>query len=140
MDSMESRQHLEQLYREAIYEVDLPAGPVAFQVGAALPPALPVPLALVTAWNPGNERPGEPANRAANRRLEAELARRGLPFFPARGRDEAGAHVEPSFAIVGILREDALALARSFGQAAIVCAVAGRAELLWCEAGPAASA
>lgn len=30
---MGSQQHLEQLYRQAIYEVDLPGGTVAFQVG-----------------------------------------------------------------------------------------------------------
>lgn len=92
---------------------------------------LTLPLVVITAWNPGLERPGDSANRAANRRLQSELVRRGLPFFPARGRDEAGAHVEPSFAVVGIPREDALALARSFGQAAVVYLSAQTAELLW---------
>lgn len=128
---MASQQHLQQLYREAIYEVDLPAGTVAFQVGTPAEAVLTLPLAVITAWNPGLERPGDSANRAANRRLQSELVRRGLPFFPARGRDEAGAHVEPSFAVVGIPREDALALARSFGQAAVVYLSAQTAELLW---------
>ncbi len=124
---------LEQLYRDAIYEVDLPGRTVVFRIGEAAPAGLPVPLALVTAFNPGTSRPCEAENQAANRRLEAEITRRGWLCFPARGRDAAATHVEPSFAIPDISPEDALALARQFGQAAIVYVHGGRVTLLWCE-------
>lgn len=129
---------LEQLYRAADYEVDLPTGTVVFHIGDAAPAGLPVPLALVTAFNPGASRPCEEINRAANRRLEAEIAHRGSSWFPARGRDAAATHIEPSFAIPDISPEDALALARQFGQAAIVYCDEGNVDLLWCTP-PAAS-
>ncbi|MBE0610158.1 MAG: DUF3293 domain-containing protein [Dehalococcoidia bacterium] len=124
---------LEQLYRDAIYEVDLPGQTVVFRIGEAARAGLTVPLTLVTAFNPGTSRPCEEINRAANRRLQAEITRRGWPCFPARGRDATGTHVEPSFAITGISREDALALGREFSQAAIVFVDSDRVSLLWCE-------
>ncbi len=124
---------LEQLYRDAIYEVDLPAGTVVFRIGEAAPAGLPIPLALVTAWNPGTTRPGEAENRAANLRLEAEITRRGWPCLPARGRDATAVHIEPSFATTGISREEALALGHMFGQAAIVFVDDDHVRLLWCE-------
>ena len=58
---MGSQQHLEQLYRQAIYEVDLPGGTVAFQVGTPADAVLTLPLVVITAWNPGLERPGDSA-------------------------------------------------------------------------------
>lgn len=123
---------LELLYGDAIYEVDLPAGTVALRAGADPPHGLPAALAIITAWNPGAARPGEAENRGANLRLEAEIARRGATWFPARGRDAAATHIEPSFAITGISPEDALDVGRQFGQAAIVYADGGRVALLWC--------
>lgn len=129
---MEREGDLGHAYRSAVYEVDLPGGTVAFRIGGARPRGLPLPLAVITAYNPGLERPGEAANREANRRLEAELSRRGLRYLQGRGRDAAGGHVEPSFAVLGMPREDALALAAAFGQAAIVYVDAGGVELLWC--------
>lgn len=122
----------EQLYRDALYEVDLPTGTIIFRIGEAAPDELPVPLALVTAFNPGTSRPCEEINRAANLHLQAEIARRGWPSFVARGRDAAATHIEPSFAIPDISREDALALARQFGQAAIVFVDSELVSLLWC--------
>lgn len=131
---MDDERVLDRAYQDAVYEVDLPEGSVAFRIGDAPPRGLPLPFALVTACNPGMERPGEAANRAANRRLETELVRRGFRFFHGRGRDQAATHVEPSFAVIGMSRDDALALAAAFGQAAIVYAGADRIELLWCAA------
>jgi hypothetical protein len=123
---------LEQLYRDAIYEVDLPAGTVVLRVGGRGPAGLPRPLAIVTAWNPGMSRPARAENEAANRQLEAAIAGAGWVAFRARGRDVAATHVEPSFAIAGISRERALALGRQFAQSAIVYCGRGPVELLWC--------
>lgn len=129
---MHQHERLEPVYREAIYEVDLPSGTVGLRVGDPPPPGLPQPLAIVTAYNPGTERPGEAANRAANRRMAAEITRRGWESLPARGRNQSGTHVEPSFALVGVSRENAVGLAEIFGQAAIVYIGSGTVELLWC--------
>jgi hypothetical protein len=129
---MDSESPLEQLYRDALYEVDCPTGTIIVRIGEAAPTGLPVPLAVVTAWNPGAARPGEAENQAANRRLEAEITRRGWRWLPARGRNAAATHVEPSFAIMDITREGALALGRQFGQAAIVFVDSKGVSLLWC--------
>jgi hypothetical protein len=123
---------LDQLYRDAVYEVDTSGRTVVFRIGEPAPAGLPVPLALVTAFTPGTARPGEAENRAANLRLEAEITRRGWPWFPAGGRDTTGTHIEPSFAITRISREEALALGRQFGQAAIVFIDHNGVSLLWC--------
>lgn len=129
---MDEPASLERAYRDAVYEVDLSTGPVTLRIGHPPPQGVPCPLAIITAWNPGTARPGEAENQRANRRLEAEIAGRGLAWFPARGRDATASHVEPSFAIPGIHLEGALALAREFRQAAIVYVNEGRVSLAWC--------
>lgn len=122
---------LELLYRAAVYEVALPAGRAAFRIGEGVPGA-PGPFAVVTAWNPGRARPGREENEARNRALRAEVERRGWQWLPAEGRSPDGAHREPSFAVFGATLEEALALGRQFGQAAIVWFDGEAARLAWC--------
>ncbi|HEX5313976.1 MAG TPA: DUF3293 domain-containing protein, partial [Gammaproteobacteria bacterium] len=71
------------------------------------------------AWNPGTRRPSSRENREANRRLAAEIVRQGWSFWPARGRNENGLHVEESFAVERIAADAAIALAHRFHQAAV---------------------
>ncbi|GIW12971.1 MAG: hypothetical protein KatS3mg062_0410 [Tepidiforma sp.] len=119
------------MYQSAVYEVELLTGKVAFRVGDGVPGA-PGPFAVVTAYNPGRERPPAEVNEARNRELLAEIERRGFRWLPAEGRSGDGAHREPSFAVFGLELEDALQLARAFGQAA-VCWFDGRVvRLAWC--------
>lgn len=127
---MTDRTELEELYREAIYEVDLPAGRVRFRVGQRL--AGIEPFGLLTGYNPGAHRPDEAANRAANARLERLMSERGWRYFSGRGMSTDGTHVEPSFAVFGVGRGEVLALAREFEQAAIVWFDGERADLAWC--------
>ncbi|GIW17605.1 MAG: hypothetical protein KatS3mg064_0762 [Tepidiforma sp.] len=122
---------LDRLYREAVYEVALPGGRAAFRIGEGVPGA-PGPFAVVTAWNPGRERPGREENEARNRALQAEIERRGWRWLPAEGRSPEGAHREPSFAVFGATLDEALALGRQFGQAAIVWFDGETARLAWC--------
>ena len=129
------RDDLVHAYERAVYVADLPEGTVEFRVGTA--PAGPAPdtsLAIHTAWNPGTSRPSEDANESANRQLEATLLNAGRRFYPACGRGEDGAHVEPSFAIVDIDADSALSLAQKFRQAAIFYWDGRDARLLWCKA------
>lgn len=128
------RTALARLYEQAVYMVELPTGQVEFRVGAAPDGPLPEgPLAIVTAWNPGLERPSEADNRKANERLRKVLNQNGWIFYPACGRSEDGRHGEPSFAVMDIEPEQALALARQFEQAAVLYWDGVRARLLWSE-------
>lgn len=126
---------LRETYERAVYEAELDTGHVIFRIGR--PPQGPAPagtLAIVTAWNPAHERPGDPANKKANACLAAEIERRGLRSRPALGRSEDGAHVEASFAVADIAREEAVALGRRFGQAAVFYWDGAEARILPCAA------
>jgi hypothetical protein len=81
--------------------------------------------AYITAWNPHSDPTALELNRAAQTRLEAELTVLGLPFLHGEGIDPTGSWPgEPSVLVLGISRDDAQRLGRTFGQNAIV--VAGR--------------
>jgi hypothetical protein len=124
-------------YVEAEFDVQLPGGTVTLVVGTAghaeissLPA---VSLTVVTAYNPGLERPGDDANRSANERLEHYLLQLGKTYHPAEGRSRDRSHSEPSFAVEGLSRDDARAVGRHFHQACVFYWEAGRGQLLWCD-------
>jgi hypothetical protein len=76
---------------------------------------------FITAWNPGS-RPAPPAaNRAAQRRLEAELGTLGVTWFPHAGigPDRAWPPEIGAF-VLGLPAPAALALAEAYGQNAVV--------------------
>lgn len=74
---------------------------------------------VLTAWNPGWERPGRAANEANNRRLEAELDLIGADVWPAVGASQRDDHSEPGFIVWGMTAERGCEIARRFGQFAI---------------------
>lgn len=104
-------------YLKAIYEVDFATGRRKFRHGA-VGPAYP-PFAVITAWDPGMQRRPPAENEAANQRLASCLESRRLDYVDARNFAPGGAHEEPGFAVFGLARDEALALASQFGQAAI---------------------
>lgn len=123
---------LARAYEQAIYTAELPAGRVLLRIHApASGPVSDRSFAIITAWNPGTRRPSISENRGANARLAAALRREGWSTYPASGRSEDGGHEEPSFAVMDIEPERALALARSFGQAAVLYWNGTEARLLW---------
>lgn len=129
---MSSRADLRAAYANAIYTVELPGGTVTFRSGRpAQGPAPAHSLAVLTAWNPGSLRPGDAANRAANRRLAAALREDGREAYPAMAAGHDGAHAEPSFAVPAIGPEQALAYARRFHQAAVFFWDGRTGRLLW---------
>jgi putative PIN family toxin of toxin-antitoxin system len=74
--------------------------------------------AFVTAANPRGEPQSEAANVAAMAALRAALA---WPYLEGEGRDPQGRwSPEPSVLVLGIAREEALALGRRFEQNALV--------------------
>lgn len=113
------RQSLQPLYLDAVYEVDVPGGRIAFRIGEAIPRLAGQAFALITAYNPGACRPSPAENERRNAALERRVAEAGHKVLPGRGRDVSGDHVEPSFAAFGVTLGAALAVAREFGQAAI---------------------
>ncbi len=125
---------LERAYENALYSAELPAGHVAFRIGEA--PKGPAPkdaLAIITAWDPVTARRADEVNREANARLGEALQASGWMSHPAKACAPDGTHEEPSFAVPGMDPDSALALARTFGQAAVFCWDGARARLLWCE-------
>jgi hypothetical protein len=89
--------------------------------------------AFLTASNPGSllRRDGE--NERAQRQLLSLLQQRGYAILPGRGVDPAGAWPpEESVLALGIRAEEARALARQFGQnALLVMAADAVPRLLW---------
>jgi hypothetical protein len=94
-----------------------PAPPL--QASGGYPDAEGRAIAVITACNPGGVVVGDAENERAQRALEDDLARMGVPFWHAAGADPDWTHVEPSVAVPGLSETDALELGARYGQAAI---------------------
>lgn len=125
---------LAQAYAETLFIIETGVRQtITCEVGKAPPSPLPADtVAVITAWNPGLNRPTERDNRAANQRLEPAVEELGYAYLPAVGRSRDGAHEEPSIAVLDISRADAISLGSRFGQAAIFWVGSGWGELVWC--------
>ena len=77
------------------------------------------PVHLLTAWDPGLERPGRDVNRARQAALEADLARLAVPLLAAVGVDPATGRREEGVAVRGLPEAEVLALGVRYGQDAI---------------------
>jgi len=139
------RRHLVAAFRATVYRVEAPCAPFELRVGrpsAALDRELARAGARRWAWltavNPGARVAGAEANARRLRRLDAELARRGLAWLPGVARDPAGAWPdEPSRLVFALEIEAARALARACGQLAFLAGAAGAAvRLEWVDAAP----
>ena len=112
-------------YDRAVVDLTAPGGRVLRLVPdvpgstGTWPEGTAAPVVVVTAWNPDSVvRPHE-ENRAANAALAAELDARGLPRWPATGRDPDDGHHEDGFAVPGLDADAGTALGRRHGQAAV---------------------
>ena len=74
---------------------------------------------VMTAWNPGWERPSLAENEAANEAMFAELASGSHEIVPAVGASVDEAHSEPGFLIWGMDPQLGCEIARRYGQFAI---------------------
>ena len=77
------------------------------------------PLHLVTAWNPGGERPSAQTNAANNLLLRQTLDERTNQIWLAVGRDSDSPHFEECFAFAGVDRATAIAIGEEYRQVAI---------------------
>ena len=87
---------------------------------------------VITAWNPGDERPTADENDQRNVLLHADLVARGFDPLPALGSDPASTHAEASWAVVGMSDADACALGAKYGQVAVFRITAERQTVLGC--------
>jgi hypothetical protein len=116
-------------YLAAVYRVRGPQ-PFAMQVDVPCPALARLHRAsgvrcsaFLTAHNPRSEPTTAAMNRAAQARLRRHLRGAGLAWRAGFARDPAGAWPdEPSLLVLGLPRNDAEALARAFGQNALLWA------------------
>src|SRR5437763_1873309 len=114
-------------YERTLIEITLPdKSVVSTSPSEASPPGMDdlLPLFVLTAWNPGAERPGLEANRAAHdellvRLLGWRLGGESLRLLRAVGRSTDGSHIEESVAVSGLEASDAAAIAWRMKQAAL---------------------
>ncbi|HXL75419.1 MAG TPA: DUF3293 domain-containing protein [Burkholderiales bacterium] len=90
--------------------------------------------AYITAANPRSEQKTDAENESAGATLDELLARSGYPRYAGEARDpEKRRAAEASVLVIGIYRDNAVTLARIFGQNAIVLIEKGKApELVIC--------
>jgi uncharacterized protein DUF3293 len=87
--------------------------------------------AFITAANPRGEARSAIENRVASAALVESQRAAGYACYPGEGRDPGGKWTpEPSVLVVGIARENALALGRELRQNAIVFVTRGLAPEL----------
>jgi hypothetical protein len=133
--------HLDAVYRDTDYWVDdAPDEPFAIRVGESclelavlLTAAGEFEWAFVTACNPGSVPLSDEDNSQRMNRLEQAVRQGGWLFYHGHGAGRDGEWpAEPSLLILGISEREALDLARSFGQNAIVAGRLGEpARLVW---------
>lgn len=89
-------------------------------------------LHVITAWNPGDERPAREVNDRANEALRADLTQRGLAPMRALGSDPNSPHAEESWAVAGFNDRDARELGAKYLQVAVFRITAARQTVLGC--------
>lgn len=76
---------------------------------------------FITAWNPASEPHPDEANDSANALLAARLDSLGTSRQPAWAQDVDGDWKEPGWLVADLGQAQGDALAREFGQAAVLC-------------------
>ena len=79
----------------------------------------PDPVHILTAWDPGGERPTEADNRRRQAALEAELRPLAGGMWAAEGLDPVSGHREEGVAVCGVSEAHAVALGARYRQDAI---------------------
>ena len=136
----QAREILEAAYRQTIYRVCSASGPVDIRIGirnGSLDRLLEAhqvrEWAFVTASNPGSRASPQHENARRNAELEQVLREAGLQYLQGSGvPDESGWQPECSYLVLGIKKADAIAIAKRWGQCAIVWGTLWSApELVW---------
>jgi Protein of unknown function (DUF3293) len=86
---------------------------------SAWPWPTPDAVYVLTAWDPGHERPGPAVNRVRQAALEADLRGRGVVLLPAAGVDPLTGRRDEGVAVRGLPETEVLALGARYGQDAV---------------------
>ena len=129
---MPSQQELMAAYAATRFEAEVPDGLITLRIGQrsdALRRLYQVAgtqsAAYITACNPASIPQTEDRNRSAHAELLRSLNAGGYRHYEGFGRDPTGQWpAERSVLVMGISEEEACALGRQHGQAAVVVAVA----------------
>jgi hypothetical protein len=78
-----------------------------------------VHIHVVTAWNPGDERPSGEINESRNEQLRLDITELGFDVLEALGSDPNSIHSEKSWAMIGLTDEVAIELGKKYGQVAV---------------------
>lgn len=133
---------LEALYKATTYRAFLPGGICELRIAQAseelrcwLETAGAGNFAIITACNPGSQACTAAANAEQQARLECELIEGNYePYAAENVADDGNWAAEESCFVTDIALEDALALAGSYGQNAIVYGLADAVpQLFWIE-------
>ncbi len=92
------------------------------------------PLYLVTAWDPGGERPTLKVNTQNNLLLQETLLEYTDKIWVAVGRDADSPHIEEGFAFAGVDRATAIAIGAEYRQVAIFELTETQQIVLSCDA------
>jgi hypothetical protein len=87
---------------------------------------------VITAWNPGDERPSPQVNDSNNELLRADIGAIGLEVFEALGSDPNSSHAEKSWAVVGLSDAVAIELGKKYGQVAVFRITPATQSVLGC--------
>jgi Protein of unknown function (DUF3293) len=77
------------------------------------------PVAVLTAWDPGDARPGLEVNRRRQSELEDDLGARGAGLWSAEGMDPVTGARDEGVAVRGVLESVVLELGAHYGQDAV---------------------
>ena len=137
-----ARARFESAYRQTTYHIHAAKGPVDIRIGVrntALDRILDEHAVsewvFVTASNPASQNIPEHENARRNAELEDSLRKAGRAYLQGIGEaDNPGWQPERSYLVLGVSKRDAIAMAKRWGQYAVVWGTRGRApELLWAD-------
>jgi hypothetical protein len=128
-------------YRRTVVEILRPGGgslrvrsaPDAGEAGWPWPDGRPVHL--LTAWDPGLERPARDINRVRQATLEAELGALSVPLLAAVGVDPVTGRREEGVAVRGLPEAEVLALGERYGQDAVFAWTPAEWAIVACRGG-----
>ncbi len=90
------------------------------------------PVHVLTAWDPGLERPGLQRNRLRQAALEAELRLLATRLCAANGVDAITGRREEGVAVIGASESEVLALGARYGQDALFAWTPGAWAIVAC--------
>ena len=91
-----------------------------------------VQIHVITAWNPGDERPSSEVNDTQNNQLLADISAMGFEALEALGSDSNSTHAEKSWAVIGLTDKAAIELGKKYGQVAVFLITESQQSVLGC--------